>query len=302
LTPVEFDEDAPCPLWLGFLERIFDRKQALIDYVQRAVGYSMTGSTREQCWFLGYGRGQNGKTTFRECVKAALGDYAAVTESRTFLQERYEGVRNDLARLPGVRYLTCMETESGKKLAEGLVKLVTGGDTISARFLFHESFEFKPVFKLWLSANHKPRITGTDYATWRRIRLLDFSVTIPEDERDPDLLETLQQELSGILSWAVLGCRDWQRHGLGTPEEVTQATEDFRIEQDTLGAFIAECCEEDADAYVMVTAIYKAYEEWCKESGEKPLTKRDFSISLSEKGYGTDRKYRGRCRLGLRLQ
>jgi len=302
LAPVEYDDDAPCPLWLGFLERIFDRKQALIDYVQRAVGYSMTGSTREQCWFLGYGRGQNGKTTLRETVKAMLGDYGAVTETRTFLQERYEGVRNDLARLPGVRYLTCMETESGKKLAEGLVKLVTGGDTISARFLFHESFEFKPVFKLWLSANHKPRITGTDYATWRRIRLLDFSVTIPEEERDPDLLEKLQQELPGILAWAVQGCRDWQRHGLGTPEEVAQATENFRIEQDTLGAFIAECCEADADAYVAASAIYHAFSEWCREQGEKPLRKTEFGTRLNEKGYAPDRKHSiGRCWLGLRL-
>jgi len=303
LAPVDYDAEAPCPLWLGFLNRIFDARQSLIDYVQAAVGYSASGSTREQCWFLGYGRGQNGKSTFRETVKAALGDYAAVTETRTFLQERYEGVRNDLARLPGVRYLTCMETESGKKLSEGLVKLVTGGDTISARFLFHEPFEFKPIFKLWLSANHKPRITGTDYATWRRIRLLDFGVTIPEEERDPDLQDKLRAELPGILAWAVQGCLDWQQHGLPTPEDVTQATEDYRAEQDAVGGFIGECCQQNPGAYVTATAIYKAYEEWCKASGEKPLRKTDFGAYLAEKGYIADRKYKlGRFWQGLQLQ
>ena len=163
------------------------------------------------------------------------------------------------------------------------------------------TMRFKPVFKLWLSANHKPRVTGTDQATWRRIRLLEFGITIPEEERDPDLQDKLQTELPGILAWAIQGCLDWQRHGLPTPEEVAKATEDYRTEQDTLGAFIAECCEEDPDAYVAVTALYHAFSEWCKEQSERPLAKTEFGSRLTEKGYPAERKHTGWRRLGLRL-
>lgn len=284
LAPVEYDADARCPRWLDFLDRVLDGHADLADFLQRAVGYSLTGSTAEQVLFLLYGVGANGKSTFVETLRAMLGDHATQAEFATFLARDGEGVRNDIARLVGARFVSATEAESGRPLAEAAVKQMTGGDTVTARFLFQEFFEFRPVFKVWLAANHKPVVRGGDHGIWRRLRLVPFTVTIPEADRDPTLPEKLRAELPGILAWAVRGCLAWQRHGLGVPAEVRAATEGYREEMDVVGAFLAERCVMKVGARVASGALFTAYEGWCEENGERPLSAKGLAMRLGERG------------------
>jgi putative DNA primase/helicase len=170
-APVAWDPAAPAPAWAGFLERILPGDPALFGFLQRAIGYSLTGNTGEQTLFFLHGRGSNGKSTLLETLRALLGDYGMQADAGTFLDRRRDGANNDLARLRSARFVAAIKAGEGQRLAEALVKTVTGGDTISARLLYSEFFEFRPQFKLWLAANHKPVIRGTDYAMWRRIPL-----------------------------------------------------------------------------------------------------------------------------------
>jgi len=272
MMPVEYDPTAECPLWDAFLLRAMDGNERLITFIQRAVGYSMTGHTSEQVLLLLYGIGANGKSTFIETVRALLDDYATIADFTTFLKRDNEGARNDLARLVGTRFVSAVETEAGKPLAEALVKQLTGGDTITARFLFKEFFDYRPQFKIWLAANHKPNIRGSDHGIWRRIRLVPFTVTIPEPERDPKLTAKLADELPGILAWAVRGCVDWRAEGLGYPEEVRAATESYREEMDILGPFLDECCFIHPEVQTTSKELNTAYAAWCEANGERPRT------------------------------
>lgn len=210
-----YDPAAQCPLWLSFLNRIMGGDTEMIGFLQRAMGYALTGSAKEQCLFLLYGVGANGKSTFLNVIGELAGDYGANTPAESLMVQQNSGVRNDIARLRGVRFVTAIETEDGQRLAESLVKSLTGGDTISARFLYGEFFDFTPQFKLFLAANHKPVIKGDDYAIWRRVRLVPFEVTVPEGEQDRDLPEKLRAELPGILNWAIEGCHEWIAQGCG---------------------------------------------------------------------------------------
>lgn len=285
LAPVNY-EVADCPLFAGFLNRIMDGNDNLINYIQRAIGYSITGDTREQVIFMPYGSGANGKTTLIEILREALGDYAAHTPPETLLLKEGNGISNDIARLKGARMVTAAEVEEGKKLAESLVKQMTGGERMTARFMRAEFFEYKPTFKLWLATNHKPIIKGTDNAIWRRIHLIPFNVTIPEPERDKDLINKLKAELSGILYWIIDGCLIWQREGLGTPEEVRQATNMYKEEMDIMGGFINECCTVDPVAEIKAKELYQAYIEWCRDNGDKyPLSQKSFGMRLAERGF-----------------
>lgn len=303
MMPVEYMPDAKCPRWLAFLNRIMDGNQELISYLQRVVGYALTGDTREQCLFLLYGTGANGKSTFLETLKALFGDYGQQADFSTFLHSDQDRVRNDIARLLGKRFVAAIEADAGRRLAEVLVKQLTGGDTVTARFLYREYFEFKPTFKIFLAANMKPTIRGQDYAIWRRIRLIPFTVTIPEPERDKNLALKLKEELPGILSWAVEGCRAWQQQGLAEPPEVLNATQSYREEMDILGGFIDECCVVHRTAQATTKALYAAYLKWCEENAEKPLSKNAFSTRLKERGFEQTRlgKERTRAWLGIGL-
>ncbi len=302
LSPVRYDLDATCPTWDKFLQHIMDGDEDRIRFLQKAIGYSLTGSTTEQVLFIFYGNGANGKSTFLITIHSLLGDYARQTPTETLLIKRGNGIPNDVARLKGARFVDAAEAESGKQLAEALVKQLTGGDKIPARFLYGEFFEFDVTFKLFLAVNHKPIIRGNDYAIWRRIRLVPFNVTIPPEEQDKTLSEKLKAELPGILRWAVEGCLLWQKEGLGVPDLVKSATGDYRAEMDVIADFIAECCEVAPGAKTPFKALYKRYTEWCQENQEESIGKKDFGRCLTERGFKTGRnRDLGRFREGIRL-
>lgn len=274
-----YDPEADCPRWLRFLDRIFDGNPELIDFLQRAVGYSLTGTMSEQCLFFLYGSGANGKSTFTGAVQDALGDYAQKTRAETFLKKQGDQIPEDVARLAGVRFALAAELTGGH-LNESLVKDLTGGDRLAARFLHHNTFEFKPVVKLWLYGNAKPAISETTEGIWRRVRLVPFAVIIPEGERDGKLPEKLRDELPGILAWAVRGCLTWQREGLNAPATVKDATENYRQEQDEIARFVEEWCTCAPGMTATAGGLYEAYKKW---GGAWSMQR--FSRSMGDHGY-----------------
>jgi putative DNA primase/helicase len=285
IVPVEYDPVAECPTWLAFLERIMAGNRNLIGFLQRAAGYSLTASTQEQCFFLLHGTGANGKSVFLTTLLAATGDYGIQAAPVLLLKKSGESHPTEVADLFGARLVVATETEAGRRLAENLVKQLTGGDRLKARFMRQDFFEFNATHKIWLATNNKPTVRGTDYAIWRRIKLVPFTVTIPPEERDGSLPEKLRRELPGILAWAVKGCLEWQARGLDEPAEVTTATSAYRDEQDALGGFIRDRCVVQPCAKVSAMGLYRAYVEWCGENGEHPMAQRNFGMRLTERGF-----------------
>ena len=302
LVPVSYDPQATCPTFLAFLDSIMDGNQELIGFLRRAVGYSLTGNTREQVAFICHGTGSNGKSTFLDVLQDVLGDYAMQTPTETLMLKRNEGIPNDIARLRGARLVAASETAEGRRLSESLLKQLTGGDRITARFMRAEWFEFKPMFKLWLVTNHKPVIKGTDRAIWRRIRLIPFTVTIPDAEQDKQLPLKLRRELPGILRWAVEGCLEWQAHGLGLPQEIRQATDTYRQEMDVLAAWINDCCEVANYCHSTAKALYGSYSTWCEEGGERAMSQRSFALQLAERGFESIRTKFARSWVGIQVR
>jgi P4 family phage/plasmid primase-like protien len=285
IAPIPYDPDATCPAWEAFLARIFDNNADLIRFVQRAVGYSLTGSVREQVVFFLYGSGSNGKSTFLEILRTILGDYSQTANFSSFVERDNETVRNDLADLAGARAVTAMETRKDQRLDEAVIKQLTGGDEIKARFLFKEHFRYTPTFKIWLATNHRPVIRGGEHAIWRRIRLVPFLVTIPDAEQNQDMPSVLKMQISGVMTWCVKGCLDWQRNKLGTSDLVYQATEEYREEMDVLAVFKKEVILEVCDARVAATDLYRTFTEWCTANGETPYTQTTFGKKIAELGY-----------------
>ena len=255
----------------------------------RDSGYTLSGLTTEQCLFFLHGRGANGKSTFVETVMALLGDLGHKARAQVLMLSERERVSNEVAALAGRRLVVTSELSDGGRLDEGLVKDLTGGDTMSARFLYGEPFTFRPTFKLWLYGNHKPTIAGTDDGIWRRVRLIPFTVQIPEKERDATLPAKLRAELPGLLTWALRGWQDFQRHGLGTPAAVTQATAEYRSESDVMGIFLEERCRLHDGATAEAGKLYAAYCEWATENGLRPMSNVRFAKSLSERGFAKDK-------------
>lgn len=301
ITPVTYDPDAKCSRFLAFLDRIMDKNADLIEYFESVLGYSLTGSTSEQIFLFVYGLGANGKSVLLNIVSALLGEYACNTPTETLMMRQRGAIPNDLARLAGVRLVTANETSEGQRLDEAKIKDLTGSDTISARFLHREWFDYKPQFKVWMRGNHTPTIKGTDDGIWRRIHLVPFAVQIPEDERDKQLEEKLRAELSGILAWAVQGCLKWQSGGLRAPEVVSDATSEYRQEMDIIGAFLQERCVCNEKARVSAKSLYAEYQTWCTDNGDRPVSQRQFGSSLTERGLKRKRFANGVHYLGLGL-
>jgi putative DNA primase/helicase len=284
-TPVSFDPKAKCPEFLQFLQTIMDGKQDLIDYIERVIGYILTGHTGEQCLFFLFGYGANGKSTLLNVVTALLGpDYAKQTPSET-LMVKYggRGASNDLARLAGARAVIANEIEGGAHLAESEIKQLTGGDTITARFLYGEYSEFRPAFKLVMAGNHKPVIRNDDHGMWRRIHLVPFEVAIPEDKRDPHLAGKLRAEMPGILNWAIGGCLKWKKDGLKVPSVIKEAVSEYREEMDIIGQWLTDSAEVAAGAEWRASEVYSDYKSWALMNTFKPMTSSAFGRKLTER-------------------
>ena len=275
LAPVTYEPEAKSERWEKFLRRVTGNDEQLITFVQRLGGYTLTGSNAEEILAFPHGPGATGKSTAVEAFKAVMGDYGATADFETFLARRGDaGVRNDIARLAGARMVVSVEVDDGKRLAEGLIKALTGGDTVTARYLYSEAFEFTPQFTLWLVANARPRVHADDDALWRRILQIPFTVVIPPHERDPELkraLRTDPHEQTAILAWLVQGCLDWQARGLDVPKRVRDYTAEYRAENDPLAEWIRDECQLDASHWTPARDLRAAYETWCQESDTKPI-------------------------------
>jgi putative DNA primase/helicase len=306
VAPVAYDPSAKCPTWDAFLDRVMAGNRDLISYLQRAVGYSLTGNTDEQCFFLLYGTGSNGKSTFLETLVSLIGRgrYATAMNFSTLTNRQRQEPSEDIARLRGIRMVTAIESGRGKVFNETLIKQITGSDTIAARLLYKGTFTFRPAFKLFLSANYKPRINDDDYAIWRRVKLVPFDVQIPESERQRDLQDRLQEELSGILNWALDGCAKWRAHGLGDATAVRAATAQYRRAQGALPAFLDQECDRGRRYWVESRELFKRYEEWCAREERNGMTETAFGRELGRMGFLKDRKGPNRTtrRLGVRLK
>jgi putative DNA primase/helicase len=286
LVPLDYNPNARCDIWMNFLERVTGNNNELIIYLQRAVGYSLTGDTRSQTMFFLYGLGSNGKSTFITTVRKLTGGYGAKANTSLFMakDKNSGGPSEDLANLQGKRFVMASEIEDGRRLAVVLIKEMTGGEVIRADRKYEHEVEFQPVHKIWLVGNHKPIITDTTLSIWRRVKLIPFTVTIGNKEINPDLPSKLEAELPGILAWAVRGCLEWQKYGLQEPKEVANATSDYRHEQDILGDFIDDYCLIKPAAAVSKHELKEAYEEWCNGTGTQPASQKTFRARLVERG------------------
>ncbi len=297
----EFTEKIDCPIWNQFLNDIFHHDKELIRFIQKAIGYSLTGSTVEQCAFFCYGTGRNGKSTFLDTISHMMGDYAVNIQPETLMIKKQSGGANsDIARLKGARFVTSVEPNDGMRLDEGLLKQLTGGDRVTARKLYGNEFEFSPEFKLWMGTNHKPIIRGTDIGIWRRIMLIPFTATIPDETIDKNLKYKLRQELPAILNWAVEGCLMWYREGLKMPTSVQQATNRYKSEMDVISCFLDACCDDCGE--IQASQLYRAYKEWAKENGEyEGMSNTRFGREISNQ-FQKIRKKDGQYYMGVSLK
>jgi putative DNA primase/helicase len=300
--PTHYDPTAEAPTWRAFLEHIFGGRRALIAFVQRAAGYALTGDTREQVIFLFLGVGANGKSTLILTLTDLLKAYAAQMSVETILAKRQDSTAmNDMLSVAGARFVSVVEPDLGRRLAEGLVKALTGGEAVSVKKLYSDIFKVRPSFKVFLSTNHRPIIRGTDHAIWRRIRLIPFDIVIPDAEQDQALADRLRVEAPGILRWAVEGCLAWQRDGLGLPDEVRTATARYRADMDGLGEFLRERCIVEPGASVAAGDLYDAYRDWASSAGEQTVSKKALNLELTERGLRPWRTERARGWTGIRL-
>lgn len=282
LAPTSYDADAAAPRFARFLEQALP-DVGVRDFVQRLIGYSLTGVVREHVLPVFYGSGGNGKGTLVNTLGAILGDYARAVPA-DLLMRKTGGDQHptERATLLGLRLAFASETEAGRQLAESTVKGLTGGDPISARFMRQDFFEFLPSHKLILSTNHRPQIKGSDAGIWRRVRLVPWE-TAPSSP-DTTLGEALTREGPGILRWAVEGCLAWQRDGLGSAGKIDAATAAYRHEQDVLAAFLTDCTTSTPDAQTPSPELFAAYRAWCEDGGEYAWRQRTFVQALEERG------------------
>lgn len=303
VTAASYDPTATCPRYDQFLLEVFEGDQLVIDFVQRAAGLSLTGVIRDEVFFLCYGDGGNGKSKLLGSWRDTLGDYAGTTAFSTFDGEANRGgVGDDLAILRGKRFITAIETDQERRLAEAKVKRVTGGDPVSCRKLYGEYFEYVPTYKLWLAINTKPVIRGTDHGIWRRVLVVPFHHRFEGAERNLDIDLALREERDGILRWMVDGLRAYHERGLDPPDCVKVAVEEYRKEMNLLADFVSENCIAEEAAVTPTRELYLRYSYWSKDYGEKQLSHRAFSIQLRRLGYEPWASNGVRYWRGLRLR
>jgi putative DNA primase/helicase len=302
-THVIFDPAATCPTWNDFLSRVCNGDQKPIYYLQRIASYCLTGLTDEQCMFILWGPGENGKSVFIETLNTLFGDYSRTTPPETLMAgSSGSGASPDLVRLKGVRFVSAAEPDDGSRLKESHVKRLTGQDVIACRPLYGDFFEFRPQFKLFLATNHKPIIAGDSHAIWRRIHLIPLKVMISPEEKNKALGRELLEELPGILNWALAGLEQYKQMGLGTPPCVSQATAEYRSEMDIIGHWIGERCVRDGAAQTPMNDLYPSYRAWCQASNHRPFSKNRLGRRLSEKGFQGHHDRNGTSYQGLALR
>jgi P4 family phage/plasmid primase-like protien len=301
IVSITFDPVAECPVWMDFLYTIMAGNQDMIDFLQRCAGYSLTGDVTEHMLLILYGSGANGKSVFLNTLLALTGPYGKQAAPDLLLATRYDRHPTELADLLGIRALISSETDQGRRLAEARIKSLTGGDPIKARYMHGDFFTFPPTHKIWMATNHKPIVRGTDRGIWRRLKLIPFTVTIPDSEQDKHLQDKLLVELPGILNWAVKGCLLWQKNGLWAPKEVMAATEGYRTENDVLQMFIDDRCVVNPLAKTKSSDLYGGYIDWSKANGEREVPQRQFCNAMQDRGFETKRAKSGNWFHGIGL-
>lgn len=302
VTPVAYVSNAACPRWEEFLARVLP-DEAVRGFLQRFVGYSLTGDQGEQVFVILFGEGANGKSTFLRALQESIGSGYIIQCTADLLASRRErGHPTEQADLFGVRMAVCTELGEDRHLDEELVKRLTGGDVVRARRMREDFWEFLPTHHIVIAANHKPLIRGSDYAIWRRVLLVPFQVTIPESERDPALLEKLLGEREGILTWAVRGCQSWRANGLCAPEVVRAESQRYRDEMDVVRRFVEERCVRISRAETSASALHTAYLTWAREQSLEPYAQARFGRDLGRLGLASRKSHGVILYSGLRLR
>jgi putative DNA primase/helicase len=287
VCPVGFDAAARAPVFERFLERVQPDPE-MRSFIQRVIGYTATGTARDQVMFCHYGRGANGKSTLMDLVAWVLGDYSATVPFASLLYDdrrRGSEATPDLARLPRKRFVRAAEPDVGARFSESIIKQWTGGEEVTVRHLNQGFFDFVPILKLHLSFNNKPSVRGQDDGIWRRLILIDWPVTIPREERDPELPSKLRAEASGVLNWIIDGASEYLERGLEIPEVVRAATEDYKAENDPVSGFLAAAVARREGATTGAKTLFDAYERWCRDNGYEAMSKTMFGRVLGDKGY-----------------
>lgn len=304
-SPVSYDPKATCPRFEATVATLVNHDQEMVSYLQRALGSALCGDTRDQAIYILHGGGQNGKSTILDAVAYVLGDYAKPADPQIIMRRRERGIPLDLARLRKSRMVTVAEPPDRVRLDESRIKQITGGEHVIGRHLYSEEVAYKPQFKMFVATNPMPEIADMSEGMWRRIKLIECPVRIPDEKRDVLLPEKLRAEAAGILRWLVRGCLEWQKHGLGAPAAVVEATRGYRSEMDTVEGFVASCCVREAGAKVQAGTLYKAYQEWCRGQGFEVLTDNAFGRRLSamaeSMGFEAGRSAKGNLWRGLAL-
>lgn len=290
IAPVTYSENAKCPLWINFLKQTFQNNKDLIEFIQRAVGYSITGDTSEQVMFLLVGDGKNGKSVFINTIAKLLGNYAKNMSSQSIMIKR-DTASHDLARLEDARLVISSESNEGERIDESLVKSLTGQDTIVARYMFGSEFEFVPKFKLWMATNHRPIIRGTDKGIWRRLVIVPFKYTVPDSQVDKHLEQKLERELPGILNWALAGTQAWLQEGLQLPQVVVDENKSYQKQMNIIDQFLSDCIydktgetDKDGQPYKLKTSYtYQLYRKWAKLNGAYMMSNIRFGAEMRKK-------------------
>lgn len=308
LAPVNWNPEAKAPRWESFIWEVTGSREGLFGFLRRIVGMSLTGVVKDHALFLLYGTGRNGKSTFLNALQQVLGEDYSTQASPDFLLDKgnMESHPTELTNLHKKRVVVVNEPSASRRLAESLVKSLTGGDKIRARRMREDSWQFDPTHKIFLAANHKPRVKDQSRGLWSRIKLIPFTESF-EGREDHELPEKLASEIEGILRWAVEGCLEWQRNGLQEPPEVAEAVEEYRRESDSLGTFLEERCDSSEEARVPSSELYRSYADWSDENKTRAFAREDFYIFLEERGYPRTRVSAGDRKghwdvVGLRLK
>jgi putative DNA primase/helicase len=294
--------EGDCPLWRRFLDRVTGGDPELQSFLQRMIGYALTGDTREHALFFLYGTGANGKSVFLSTISGLLADYAKASPTSSFTASVTEQHPTDLAGLRGARFVTAIETEDGMRWAESKIKSLTGGDKIAARFMRCDFFEFTPEFKLVIAGNHKPGLRSVDEAIRRRLHLIPFTVTIPQEGRDPSLGEKLRAEYPGVLAWSIQGCLNWQRERLNPPAAVRDATAAYLDSEDAVGRWLEDRCITGPRCWTAVGALFFDWQTWCEQTGEKEGSQKHFTQQLEAHGFQRQRTNRAKGFLRVALR